>query len=101
MPDASAPTPAAPSKLKIFLRRLSSTVVLWTFVLVGLFYKDKSVADFVFLVMMMLLAASGLVEFYGLAEKRDLKCFKRWGIMGGMLLMAGTFLHLTGHLGTQ
>jgi phosphatidate cytidylyltransferase len=50
---------------------------------------------------MVFLAASGLFEFYGIAEKRGLACFKKWGIFGGVLLMAGTFLQLTGHIGTQ
>jgi phosphatidate cytidylyltransferase len=32
-------------------------------------------------------------------EKRDLVCFKGWGILGGLLLMVGTFLNLTGVIG--
>ena len=44
---------------------------------------------------------TGLAEFYGLAEKRGIACFKWCGLFGGVLLMIGTFLHLTGHLGTQ
>jgi phosphatidate cytidylyltransferase len=36
-----------------------------------------------------------------LVEKRSLVCFKGWGIFGGMLLMVGTFLNLTGHVGTS
>src|SRR5207245_7380488 len=47
------------------------------------------------------LAVSGLAEFYGLVEARDLVCFKGWGILGGVLLMLGTFLNLTGVLGTS
>jgi phosphatidate cytidylyltransferase len=104
MPDAIGSTPlpvAAPSKLKIFLRRLISFVVLWTVVLTALFSGNRFVSDYVFLVIMIVLAASGLAEFYGLAAKRDLVCFERWGIFGGMLLMVGTFLNLTGHLGTS
>src|SRR5262249_56140064 len=41
------------------------------------------------------------VEFYGLVNKRDLVCFKGWGIVGGILLMVGTFLNLTGKLGSS
>jgi phosphatidate cytidylyltransferase len=99
MSDATAPTP--PSKLKTFLRRLISSVLLWTVVLLGLFSGNKLIADGLFLGVMLLLAVSGLAEFYGMVEKRDLVCFKGWGIFGGVLLMVGTFLQLTGHIGTQ
>jgi phosphatidate cytidylyltransferase len=44
---------------------------------------------------------AGLAEFYGLAEKCGLACFKWCGLIGGALLMAGTFLNLTGKIGTQ
>src|SRR5262249_51669147 len=40
-------------------------------------------------------------EFYGLVQKRDLECFSGCGILGGLLLMIGTFLNLTGRLGTS
>jgi phosphatidate cytidylyltransferase len=104
MPDAAGSTPlpvAAPSKLKIFLRRLISFVILWTVVLTALFSGNRFVSDYVFLVIMIVLAASGLAEFYGLAAKRELVCFERWGIFGGALLLAGTFLNLTGQIGTS
>ena len=39
------------------------------------------------------------MEFYGLAEKRGLPCFKWCGLAGGVLLVMGTFFNLTGHLG--
>ncbi len=104
MPDANGSTPAqpaAPSKLKIFLRRLVSTVVLWTIVLVALFSGNKLVSDYVFLFVMVLLAVTGLAEFYGIAAKRGLVCFAGWGIFGAVLLMVGTFLNLTGLVGTS
>ena len=47
------------------------------------------------------LALAGLVEFYGMAQKRGLACFKYSGLVGGVLLMVGTFLNVTGHIGTQ
>jgi phosphatidate cytidylyltransferase len=47
------------------------------------------------------LALSGLVEFYGIAEKRGLASFKISGVIGGLLLMVGTFLNVTGHLGSN
>src|ERR1035438_9601520 len=104
MPDAIASTPlptAAPSKLKIFLRRLTSFVVLWTIVLTALFSSNRLISDYVFLVIMVVLAAAGLAEFYGLAARRDFVCFDRWGLLGGVLLMVGTFLNLTGQVGTS
>ena len=104
MSETTGPTPAppaAPSKLKIFLRRLLSSLVLWTIVLWALFSASRQVSNYVFLVIMVFLAATGLAEFYGLAHKRGLPCFERWGIFGGLLLMIGTFLNLTGILGTS
>src|SRR5215469_12848142 len=93
---ALAPTP---SKAKIFLRRLVTTVILWTVIIVALFYGGEVVSNGVFLFVILLLCASGLMEFYGLAEKRGLACFKWCGLAGGILLTAGTFCNLTGHLG--
>jgi phosphatidate cytidylyltransferase len=90
-----------PSKLKIFLRRLLSFVVLWTIVLVALFSANSLISNYVFLVIMVFLAVTGLAEFYGLVEKRELVCFKWWGLFGGLLLMIGTFLNLTGLVGTS
>src|SRR6266700_2853207 len=89
-----------PSKAKVFLRRLISSVVLWTIVLTGLFSSNRLLSDYVFLVIIFFLAVTGLAEFYGIVEKRDLVCFKGWGIFGGILLMLGTFLNLTGKMGT-
>jgi phosphatidate cytidylyltransferase len=102
MPDATVPAPltAAPlSKRKIFFRRLTSFVALWTIVLTALFSGNRLLSDYVFLVIVLFLAVTGLVEFYGLVEKRGLVCFKGWGLTGGVLLILGTFLHVTGHLG--
>jgi phosphatidate cytidylyltransferase len=99
MPDATAPTPPAVSKLKTFLQRLASTIVLWAIIITALFSGHRLISDYVFLFIMVFLGLSGLIEFYGLVEKRDLVCFRWCGILGGVLLMVGTFLHLTGHLG--
>src|SRR5437016_1694440 len=90
-----------PSRAKVFLRRLISSVILWTIVLAGLFSRNRLLSDYVFLAIIVLLAVTGLAEFYSLVEKRDLVCFKGWGIVGGVLLMIGTFLNLTGKLGTS
>ena len=100
MSNEAAPAPT-PSKAKIFLRRLVTTVILWTVIIVALFYGGEVVSDGVFLLVILLLCASGLMEFYGLAEKRGLACFKWCGLAGGILLTAGTFCNLTGHLGAS
>jgi phosphatidate cytidylyltransferase len=94
------PAPAAPSKAKIFLRRLTSTIILWTIVIGALFSKIPHLSDIVFIVIMVFLAITGLYEFYDMAAKRGLVCFRNWGLVGGILLMVGTFLNLTGQIGT-
>jgi phosphatidate cytidylyltransferase len=102
MPDATVSThqaQAAPSKLTIFLRRLISFIILWTIVLAGLFSGNRLVSDYVFIFIVVFLAVTGLAEFYGMAAKRELFCFERCGIAGGLLLMVGTFLNLTGLVG--
>ena len=91
-----------PSKLKIFLRRLLSFVVLWTIVLTALFSGNRLVSDYVFLLIMVFLAATGLGGVLR-AGRRSAAWFASsgWGIFGGVLLMVGTFLNLTGQLGTS
>lgn len=97
----SAPpaAPAAPSKAQVFLRRLASTAALWSVVLVAIFSDNRLLADYAFLGIMAVLAAAGLMEFYGLVEKRGLVCFKFSGVLGGVLLMVGTFAHFHGWVG--
>ena len=101
MPEAAGETPPSPSKSRTFLRRLISTVILWSVVLVAMFSGYRLLSDYVFLIIMVFLATFGLAEFYGLVEKRNLKCFKGCGLFGGVLLMVLTFLYLTGHLGVN
>jgi phosphatidate cytidylyltransferase len=100
-PGSTTAPPAPSSKLKIFLRRLVSFVILWTIVLTALFSSDRRLSDYVFLGIIVLLAVAGLAEFYGLVSKRGMVCFSGWGIFGGLLLMVGTFLNLTGKIGTS
>ena len=72
-PVAQSPAAAAaPSKGKVFLRRLASSLALWTVVLGALFCGNKLVADVVFILIMLLLAACGMFEFYGLVRTRGL-----------------------------
>src|SRR5476649_1548265 len=100
MSDAAAPA-KKPSKAKVFFRRLITTVILWTVILAAMFSGNALVSDGIFILLIFVLAMAGLAEFYGLAEKRGLVCFKWCGLFGGALLMVGTFLNLTGHIGTQ
>ncbi|MFZ1072154.1 MAG: CDP-archaeol synthase [Verrucomicrobiia bacterium] len=90
-----------PSKPMMFLRRLITSAVLWTVIIAALFSTSTLVSDGVFILIMVFLGLTGLAEFYGLAEKRGLVCFKWCGLFGGLLLMLGTFLNLTGHIGTS
>lgn len=102
MPSHSSPAPAPPAdKLRTFFRRLLSFVVLWTILLATLFAGNRLLTDAVFLGVIILLAVTGLAEFYGLVQRRELVCFKLWGMLGGFLLMLGTFLNLTGRIGTS
>lgn len=97
-PTAGA-TAGSPSKLQVFLRRAFSTIVLWGLVLAALFSGREWIANYVFLVLILVLALAGLAEFYALVEKRGLVCFRRWGLAAAVVLMVGTFLHATGRLG--
>ena len=85
--------------MQIFLRRLASTIVLWTAILAAMFSGKAWISDGVFVVLIAFLALAGLVEFYGMARKRGLACFRISGLVGGVLLMCGTFAHLQGWLG--
>ncbi len=100
MSDAAAPA-QTPSKANVFFRRLITTVILWTVILTAMFSGNALVSDGIFILLILVLALAGLAEFYGLAEKRGLACFKFSGLIGGALLMVGTFLELTGKIGTQ
>ena len=98
MPEPASP-PSSPSKAQTFLRRGASTVVLWSIILAALFSGNHFISDGVFIFLIALLALAGLVEFYGIAEKRGMVNFKITGVIGGLLLMVGTFLQVNGKLG--
>jgi phosphatidate cytidylyltransferase len=101
MPDVTPPPAPAPSKGRVFARRLVSSVILWTVVLGAVFSSNPVLANGVFLLLMTSLAGFGLAEFYGLVERRGLPCFKAWGIIAGVILMVSTFFYLSGLLGVQ
>jgi small-conductance mechanosensitive channel len=95
-PSPAPVPPPALSRGQIFFRRLFSSVVLWTIVLLAIFSKNQLISDYFFLLIMFILAGFGLVEFYDMARKIGLPCYKGWGIFGGLLLMMATFLYLSG-----
>jgi phosphatidate cytidylyltransferase len=99
MPE-TASAMQSPSKKQVFLRRSVSTLTLWAVVLTAMFSKSHLVSNGVFELLVVTMALTGLLEFYDLAEKRGLACFRFTGVIGGVLLMLGTFLNVTGHLGT-
>jgi phosphatidate cytidylyltransferase len=99
MPDDKSSSAPPLSKGRVFARRLFSFVVLWSIILGAMFSGNDLLSNGVFLVIIILLAATGIMEFYGMAEKRGISCFKYCGLIGGILLMVGTFLNLTGQLG--
>ncbi len=96
MPKASSHPSRPATRSVIFLRRLFSSLALWAIVISALFAGNKTFADYSFLVVMILIAGFGLEEFYELVERRKLVCFKIWGMIGGLLLMASTFVYLSG-----
>jgi len=96
---ANSSASASHSKAQTFLRRLTSTAILWSVILFAIFSGNKLLSDYAFIGIMALLSAVGLSEFYGLVERRGLVCFKYWGVFGGVLLMCGSFAHSQGWLG--
>ncbi len=101
-PAGDQPPPA--SKARTFFRRLGSSVALWSFVLAALFagklhisgFDARLLADILFLIVMLAIAALGLDEFYELVQKAGYACFRSWGIVGGLILMGSTFLYMQG-----
>jgi phosphatidate cytidylyltransferase len=89
---------ASPSKGAVFLRRLLSFTILWGIVL-GFLLSGKAVSDYVFVVVIVFLAISGLHEFYGMVAKLGYACYSKEGILGGVLLIVATFCYVSGHFG--
>ncbi|MDB6057366.1 MAG: Phosphatidate cytidylyltransferase [Verrucomicrobiales bacterium] len=99
MPESTSQPKPGPSKGVVFLRRLTSFVVLWAVLLGSLFSGNKFISDTVFLLIMALLTWAGLVEFYGIVRRLGLSCYSKWGIFAGLLLICATFLFFTQRLG--
>jgi phosphatidate cytidylyltransferase len=88
--------PASASKGVIFLRRLGSSVALWSFVLLALFSGRNLFGDLLFLMVMLAIAVLGLHEFYELVTKAGFDCFRKWGLVAAIVLMTSTFLYVQG-----
>jgi phosphatidate cytidylyltransferase len=98
--EPNNPPPPAPSKAKVFVRRLSSSIALWAVILTALFSGNKLISDYFFLSIMLLLTVTGMMEFYGIVRKLGIYCFSGWGIFGGVLLVASTFFFVSGQIRT-
>jgi phosphatidate cytidylyltransferase len=90
MADATTSPPGL-SKRAIFLRRLGSSMVLWSTIIAALFSGIPWLSDAVVVLLLGLLAVTGQWEFYGMVGRRPLACFRGWGIVGGLFLIIGTF----------
>ena len=101
MPDTTSAAVQSPSKFVVFLRRFSSSILLWAVVLWALLSSNELVSDYGTLVIMMAIAGIGLSEFYEIVSKRGLVCFRKLGIAAGLLMMATTFLYVSGKIGTR
>jgi phosphatidate cytidylyltransferase len=99
MPEPSISSRPPLSKAAVFFRRLCSFVVLWTVVIGALFSGHKALSDYVFLLIILLLAVSGLLEFYGMAHKLNYACYASLGVCGGVLLILFTFFYISGEFG--
>lgn len=89
------------SKGAVFVRRLASFVILWSLVIGALFSPNKLFSTACFLVFIVTLVWVGLLEFYGLIELRGWPCYKKLGVLGGVILIISTNLYLSGVFGQQ
>jgi phosphatidate cytidylyltransferase len=83
-------------KAVVFFKRLGSSLLLWSVVVAALFAASPVVANGCFVGILMLLAGLGLREFYDLVRNRSLVCFSGWGILAGLVLIASTFVYVSG-----
>jgi phosphatidate cytidylyltransferase len=95
-----APSPK-PSKSRVFLSRLFSSALLWSVVLAALFAPNPLLAGACFVTVMVGLAFVGQWEFYGLVTRRGLPCFKTTGLAFGVILVASTWVYLSGIIHPQ
>lgn len=87
--------PAKPSKRKVFLCRLASTLLLWSLVLTPAFFYSKPIGDYLFLAILLILSVTGLSEFYRMVSHGGKVCFSWLGNICGVILLGSTFYYLT------
>jgi len=94
--QAQPTTAGSASKARTFAHRLASTLLLWSLVLGGLFSGVTWISHSVFILLLTLVGALGMAEFFGLVRRCDWPCFPAWGLFPGLLLLCATFLALAG-----
>jgi phosphatidate cytidylyltransferase len=73
----------------MFAKRLVSSIMLWTILLLVLFYTDSLCAA----LFCCLISAFALLEFYDMLNHGGLRCSKMIGITGGVLLSLGPWIY--------
>ncbi|HUJ08862.1 MAG TPA: phosphatidate cytidylyltransferase, partial [Verrucomicrobiae bacterium] len=87
-PGSAAGTAAATQKPRVgFFWRLVSSIVLWGIMLAVVFWLPPT-GLYVF---MNLVIARALWEFYGICEVKGLRAYKRWGVLGAVALISGSW----------
>ena len=75
---------AKPSKLRVFTRRLGSAAFLYGVLLLGLFSQNETLSRATFGGIITLLGVLALLEFFNMAEKRNLAPIRLPGIIVGV-----------------
>ena len=82
------------SKLRVFARRLGSAAFLYGVLLVGLFAQNETLSRAAFGGIITLLGVLALLEFFNMAEKRDLAPIRSPGIIIGVGSILAVFWSL-------
>ena len=83
-----------PSKAKVFVSRLCSSLFLYGVLLIGLFAPNETLSRAAFGGIMTLLAGLALYELFQMARKCGLGCFPRFGILTGIGMVVSVFWSL-------
>jgi len=85
---------AKPSKLRVFTQRLGSAAFLYGVLLLGLFSQNETVSRVAFGGIITLLGVLSLLEFFNMAEKRNLAPIRLPGIIVGVASILAVFWSL-------
>lgn len=94
----SPPTPVPASRAVTFFKRLTSTLFLWAVVLWALFSSWRDGADWVLLVLILVLVGKGLWEFYALVRAAQCPHYPVLGTSLGVMLVAVVFFLSSGRV---